>query len=426
MPTSHNNVSSISRSIDLLNHIEESNLAKIQETIGGILANPIQSGYLIKFSQSEFNDENLNYLLEVDHFKDLYKDNSIWPDDESYDIIDDKIPNFGLVIKTENDLVFENGNSHEWPSKKINFLVFKEQAKSIWNKFLSSSSQNQICMPARVLSNTIYRLHHLHLYGPKVFDETLIDPFKTLSTTVVPRFLVSTYFQNMSKRLEKLFPLPTKDQLQIRPPSKGTGKWDEASVTIENLREVTQYDLFHDGTLYEEFLKYSKTVFSEENVYLMRAIYVFKQYFDCEDVDLLVLGKIPPEAEDQAWKIFRFFIIPGSAFFVGGLSDLNRKDIMRKLSHPEPDMFISVEKAIYRLLRDQYNSYSFTKEFTELPSKLLTEVINQRLKDHDKKRAENQSKKWTFFGLRNLFKSSSYKNGSKYKHNDPKLKNSRL
>jgi hypothetical protein len=153
------------------------------------------------------------------------------------------------------------------------------------------------------------------------------------------------------------------------------------------------YDLFHDGLLYDEFLTYSKAIFSEENIYLMRAIYIFRQIFDCEDIDILVSGKVPLEAEEMAWKIFRFFIAPGSAFGVSGLSEISRKDIILKLVHPEADMFVTVEKSMYQLVRDQYTSFSFTNEFTELPSKLLGGVLHRRLETHNKERVTSQSLK---------------------------------
>ena len=45
------------------NHL---NLADNDDTITGLLVNPIKSGYLLQFSESEFNAENMIYILEID------------------------------------------------------------------------------------------------------------------------------------------------------------------------------------------------------------------------------------------------------------------------------------------------------------------------------------------------------------------------
>ena len=344
-------------------------LAIIDNTINGFLANPIQSGYLLKFSQSEFNAENLIYVLEIDRFKDLCSDSKAWNNDLSYKLIDMNIENFGSVEKTEKDLVLGGACTEgSWPSTKIPISSFIEHVKMIWDKFLSHSAATQICMHAAVFSNTVHRLEYLHLYGHKVFDETLIDPIKTLNADVCPRFLTSQHYKNMSRRLQELYPLPAKDKLQIRLPHRALcADWDDEKITVENLRAVNMYDLFHDRLLYGEFLKYSKRMYSEENVYLTRAISIFKHYFDHG----AAIGEVPIEAEDQAWLLFRYFIAPGSVYEIGGLSQYRRKEIMLKMAHPEPEMFSQIERHLHRVVHDQYISFSSTYEFKSLPEKAL-------------------------------------------------------
>ena len=242
--------------------LKQINLSDTDNTIVGLLANPVKSGYLLKFSQSEFNAENMIYVLEIDRFKDIVRDRDTWNDGTTYKTIDASIHNFGNVRINENDLHFYGGCEDDWPSKKVPYLSLVEHVKFIWRTYLADSATTQICMPARVLSNTIQRLRHLHLYGHKVFDETLIDPIKTLNADVLPRFLTSTYHKSMISRLQSLYPLPSKDQLRLRRPRKTDCiKWDEDKITIDNLREISMKQLFHDRILYEEFLKYSKNLF---------------------------------------------------------------------------------------------------------------------------------------------------------------------
>jgi hypothetical protein len=312
------------------------------------------------------------YVLEIDRFKDLCSDTKAWNNEITYKTIDQNIENFESTRITEKELVFGGGGEGEWPSTRVQLVSFIESAKMIWDTYLADSSVTQICMPARVLSNTIHRLKYLHLYGHKVFDETLIDPIKTLNADVRPRFLTSPCYKAMSKRLSELYPLPEKSQLHLRLPGKALCMdWSDDKRTVDNLREVTMYDLFHDRLLYDEFLKYSKRIYSEENVYLARAISIFKCLFAHADPALLKSGKVPPEAEDQAWLIFRFFIAPGSAFEVSGLSLRRRKDIMLKMARPEPEMFSRVENSVHRLVRNQYIAFSTTNRFREIPVKAL-------------------------------------------------------
>ena len=205
-------------------------------------------------------------------------------------------------------------------------------------------------------------------------------------------FLASSHHKEMSYRLESLYPLPTQDQLQVKPPSSfNSAKWFESSArgklvhtkrsscTIQNLRDITAYEIFNCSLLYEEFLKYAKSKNAEEDVYLMRLIFQFKGYFDSSDIDCLVSGSVPPEADDIAWIIYRFFVIVGSPFVVHNLTDIQRKEIMRKLAHPDPDMFNVLEKAIYRRVRcELYAAYAESEEFERLPDVVLSKIISQQ------------------------------------------------
>lgn len=348
------------------------NLADINSCMSSLLANPIQSGYLLQFSQSEYNAENITYVLEIDKFKDLC-DSKAWDDNLSYKNVDSKIENFQNTTLQENDLVFGGGKL--WPCSKITFASFKKHAERIWDTYLATSAAQQICMPARVLSNTIHRLKYLDLYGPHVFDETLIDPMKTLNADVRPRFIHSAYYNSMVIRLENLYPLPNKDSLELASPSKSAClQWKRIEVTKEHLRNVTMLELFHDKLIYEQFLKYSKNIYSEDNVYFARAISIFKCIFAHADPVFLSADKIPPEAHDQAWLIFRYFIAPGSAYEYSFLTARRRKEIMLKLAHPVPTMFLDLEKSVFRLVHDQYINFSFSSDFEILMSEVRSMI----------------------------------------------------
>ena len=59
----------------------------------------------------------------------------------------------------------------------------------------------------------------LHLYGPHVFEEAVIDPIKTMKKDVLPRFVVSDICMELINNLALCEPLPGEDQLQVVAPS---------------------------------------------------------------------------------------------------------------------------------------------------------------------------------------------------------------
>ena len=69
---------------DAPGHMAEARLKMIRRnhnSIENLIGNPICCGYLLKFCQSQFNSENLNFLLEVDEFRDTFGiDIDVWLD----------------------------------------------------------------------------------------------------------------------------------------------------------------------------------------------------------------------------------------------------------------------------------------------------------------------------------------------------------
>jgi hypothetical protein len=79
--------------------------------------------------------------------------------------------------------------------RKTSLLHAHAYVKQIGNDYLHAKAQ--ICMPASVLSNTLHRLEYFHFYGPLVFDETLLDPIKTIKTDAIHECM---NISNTSKR----------------------------------------------------------------------------------------------------------------------------------------------------------------------------------------------------------------------------------
>ena len=352
--------------------------------IRNIMSNPIQTGYFLEFCRSDNSStstNNLNYIFETYHLKDICAEKRIWREGLSYKTIDTSIENFGNVKKTEKELVFSGDRiERNWPSEKVPRTQFIENVKMIWDKYFSKESPQRISISEKTLSNTIHRLQYLHFYRDKVFDEVFDNQIEIFNNEVLPKFLASSHYRDMVKRLENISSLPTADTLKLRLPGKSLCmEWDDQKITEDNLRDITMYNLFHDRLLYNEFLKYSRTIYSEENVLLARAISIFKSIFTHPEYTTRINGtkSSDSDAEDQAWLIFQYFVAPGSAYEVSGLNEKSRKAIMLKLAHPEFEMFSKLESDIHRLIHHQYLTFSYTKQFAELPDKILQDKPTQ-------------------------------------------------
>ena len=385
-------------------------LADNDNSTNGLLYNPLKSGYFLRMTKREHNSENLIYVLEINRFKDHFRDIEAWNDDLGYKVIDNEIENFGKLINMqEKDLVIKCSNGIEkWPSKKIAYAAFQDHCQFIWDTYLSCASTTQICMPAKVLYNMMHRLQHLEKYGHKVFDETLIDPIKTLNADVLPRFLVSPCFKAMNRRLVVAYPLPTKDQIELKMPAKSACmNWNDDQITVDNLSEMPLKRLLHDKILYKEFLDYCKRSHCEENIYLARAITIYKSNYE-NDIDKAAMAKnlFPPWIEGHVWMMFRFFIAPNSPYEIG-MPEKRRKEIIHHLASPTKDMFDVLESSTFRILRAHYLSFANTKEFQQIPSIIISAKrdaeLNLKNKLKTKKGPSTDKGSWLFgrwFGSR--------------------------
>lgn len=70
-----------------------------EETIEDIINNPLKCGYLLAFCESEFSTENINFILEIDRFKDsLRVDKLAWNHSLDYRSVD-------ALLHSENDII---------------------------------------------------------------------------------------------------------------------------------------------------------------------------------------------------------------------------------------------------------------------------------------------------------------------------------
>lgn len=352
-----------------------------EETIEEIINNPLKCGFLLAFCESEFSTENINYILEIDRFKDSLKvDKNAWNHSLDYKSVDsllytenDPLMSDNLSEEEQKKLIMEDdlivGKESMWPSKKIHFESVYHDIQNIWNKFLSHSAPEQICMPSKVLIHLKKRLENVHLYASTVFDETLLDPIKTLKKDSLPRFVASSFYRDMQQRLATLRPLPAASTLALPLPGKiPTAKWERENITEDNISEISLPDMLHDRLLYQHFMKYCKMIFTDENLFCARGISVFK----CHYKGHLQEKTCPPAAKNAAWVVFRYFAAPGSVYEVS-LSHRRRKMLMIALANPPVDIFDHIEKSVHDMLAVHWTHFCYHPSFHCIPKLLLEE-----------------------------------------------------
>jgi len=367
---------------------------------------PIRCGYLLAYCEAQFSAENIHFIMEIDRFRDLLSaDKEAWGR-KNWKEIDQLIGiSVGEVISSKTsqnssseggvqkkasftgpeDLIL--GGESDWPSSKISREAVVEHVYFVWNKFLSDSAPNQICMPAKVLRNTKKRLEHLQMYGTELFQEALIDPMKTLKRDVLPRFLASEFHAKLQKRAEIIAGnLPPAASLSLPAPEASKVLYFPADqLKLEYLRGTELYDIVCDYIMYDAFLKYLQSIVASENLLCARAIEVFRSLWETNTTSSgVAFKKATPEIEDMAWLVYAYFVAPGAACEVS-VSHKRRKQIMQALAAPTKQMFYRIDQSVMASLKLHFENFVRSSFFTDLPAIILAE------------KKKTQKKSWSLF-----------------------------
>lgn len=110
-------------------------LRRNHNTIESLIGNPICCGYLLKFCESQFNSENLNFLLEVDEFRDTFAvDIDVWLD--TWREVDERV-NF------EHDDDDAELMDEKWPSLADRASTFAH-INRIVDRFITNNAVEQV------------------------------------------------------------------------------------------------------------------------------------------------------------------------------------------------------------------------------------------------------------------------------------------
>ena len=312
-----------------------------------MVQDPIQCGYLLHFSTLEHNAENLCFIMMVSRFRDaVCQDNEAWP--KTWEQVDMEIQG-----QDEDELSL----STRWPSKRLHRPNIQKLVDVIFDTYLSDESIAQICMPAKVALNTERRMLLLDLYGPEVFQESLLDPIKTINKDVLPRFLASPIHTEMANRMESLKTRLTINDVKVPPPTDNALL--NSKQTFTEKRSFTLKDFIDNSILYNEFIKYLESIFSAEYLLCARMIDIFE--VEITNQSTVSIAK----ATDCAWLIFRYFAAKDAPYEVS-LHSRHKKELMISLAKVHMQMFDELKKSVMSVLTVKFNTYKSTESYRGL------------------------------------------------------------
>lgn len=371
------------------------------------LDNPVHCGYMLTFCESEFNTENLSFIIEVDRLRDNMLIDSIQWQHTDWRGID---ADFGFhgnfhrdgnisAYKKSGDvdrlhtpqgqqyLSFSDSSKQDtgiWPSKVVDKLQIEESVKRIWDEYIEKNSPSQICLSSPVVERTAFRMKYFHIYGPEVFTEAVEEHMvNTVEVDTLPRFSNSEIYQKMSNLLCALY---TSDSLTVpRPPNNVKSSTDNLHNKLFEL-----FEILSDGILYDCLLRYLKELSAERCLLCFRMIIVFENEIEklqdnySEEKALLV--------EQYTWEIYRYFLMGNSDLEIP-LSERDRKEIMRNLAKPLRGMFRSLRVVSFEMLEAHFELYTKTEKYLHLNIVLMDALDGQSFSSSRRNKQRNVNKK---------------------------------
>ena len=339
------------------------------QSIDKLISNPICCGYLRLFCLSQYNSENLDFILAVDEFRDMFfEENDIW-NEISWRDIDDQLSGTG------GDNVKFN-----WTSS-ADLTHVNKVLKQISDRYLLAHSETQICNSESCIQRTLKRMENVHLYGPEVFEEACIDPIKTMRKDILPRFLVSDVHKRMISDLASCDPPPAAGSLTVPPPLNKLLSQTPIAELSED-RMYTLDEVIECMLLYNEFLTYLRSMVCSENLICVRIVDTFIEESEKENCS----GTC-----QIALTIYKYFVAAKSAYEVS-LSHFNRKKIMLGLASPDKELFNPVRRSAYDQLKVHFVNFTKTSGYAS-----LGKLMNEAKRDLDREMTTSSS--FTCLGL---------------------------
>jgi hypothetical protein len=375
-----------------------------QEFMDRLLKDHVKTGFLMVFCESQFCTENIRFIVAVSQYKNLF--------------IDDRVE---WLSWQELDTEKDPEELHQFDPLRCK--VVEKELQAVFDGGLSPTAEFEVCISGAMLQRIKRRMEMYKIYGPGVFDEALIDPKITLLKDILPRFVVSSVYDDMLYYLGKRKNLPSYKTLHIPPPEDP----DNCSpATKKHLRTMLSRLLcdvdcidycsddlenyFHDPMLYDAMLKYLSRIVCSENLVCARAVLLYQKMFD-KFVEQLPKGaKVPPllstaaagaqldaaapakgvesarlmphvdvnrdkitkdHLVNQAWVIYLYFIAADSCYELGGISHTLHQQLSRSMASPTMGMFDIILSIAMKALEHTFDAFKETHEFEQLCDDVL-------------------------------------------------------
>jgi hypothetical protein len=201
----------------------------------------------------------------------------------------------------------------------------------------------------------------VHLYGPSVFEEACLDPIKTMTKDILPRFLQSNIYRRMVEDVATCDPPPPAADLKVPPP--GSRLLTSASLDhFYDSRRFTLDEIVGCLQLYNVFLAFLRRRVCAENLICVRMIAIFQEQMRAGDV---------VDGQRTALNIYRYFVAPRSAFEVS-LHHVKRKQTQYAIAQPKIDTFDHVHHSAYEQLKVHFDQFVQTPEYAQLSEMMRT------------------------------------------------------
>jgi hypothetical protein len=358
-----------------------------------VVEDTIAIGFLKFYCELQFNVENIYFIVEAGKLRDIFAVDAASWSNKDWKAIDKDVGLANLPVAEVGQVphLLKELQSKKilWPSSIVSRSEVEHKVLWIWETFFSSTGTHEICVPHHVLQNTIKRIFLLHIYGPKAFEEALLDPLKTLKRDIYPRFIVSDLASEMRSRITSISLLPPAHLLMVSPPAepKVCAKLTDEEQIDELLVKMELPEVLIDNILYEAFLSYLQTIVSSENLLCVRMIEYFKEL--TPDSMTTKGGSLSSsinnyyrfESINQAWLIYLYFVHPGSAYEVG-LSHRRRKEVRLSMANPTRNMFDRLEKSAMEAVKVHFRNF---KNSYAVKSKIKNNIVYFMLRREEEK-----------------------------------------
>jgi hypothetical protein len=257
-------------------------------------------------------------------------------------------------------------SSPTWPRNQAGKDLIDREIDRIWWTYLVEEAPRQVCVSQGILDRTRIRAKYFTMYGPDIFAEALLDPYLTMRTDIICRFVKSQEYRDMIRFLDKSYPLPAvSDSMEVPPATVSLFTFDDEDFL--RCRSFSLRELVVDRHLYGQFLAYLCPLNLHIPLLGVRLLTIFEER---------VLANDEPRAEEAAWEIFRYFVAKGAPHEVE-LGVMDYKVVLLALTKPFMGMFKALKVHLCAQLVKHFEDYKGTEAYRSL-SKVVIDILKKQ------------------------------------------------